>query len=101
MVWPPLPAWAGLPAARSNILWVVAEDAAATYYGPYGDPLARTPTFDRIAREGILFELAYSTSVACAPTRASIITGTFAPSVGTHQMPSNVPRPSSFAPALA
>ncbi|MBL9202147.1 MAG: sulfatase [Opitutaceae bacterium] len=79
--------------ARPNILWLVAEDAAATYYSAYGDPLARTPTFDRIAREGILYERAYSTSAVCAPTRASIITGMFAPSVGTHHMRSNVPMP--------
>ncbi len=78
---------------RPNILWVVAEDAAATFYGPYGDPLARTPTFDRLAKDGIVFERAYSTSAVCAPTRASIITGMFAPSLGTQHMRSNVPLP--------
>ncbi len=82
------------PVGKPNILWLVAEDAAATFYGPYGDPLARTPTFDRIARDGILYERAYSTSAVCAPTRASIITGMFAPSLGTQHMRSNVPMPS-------
>jgi arylsulfatase A-like enzyme len=81
------------PATKPNILWLVAEDAAAIFYGPYGDPLARTPTFDRLAREGILYERAYSTSAVCAPTRASIITGMYAPSVGTQHMRSNVPMP--------
>ncbi len=81
------------PAARPNILWVVAEDAAAFYYGPYGDPLARTPTFDRLAKDGIVFERAYSTSAVCAPTRASIITGMYAPALGTQHMRCNVPMP--------
>ena len=80
--------------SKPNILWIVAEDAAATFYGPYGDPLARTPTFDRLAKDGIVFERAYSTSAVCAPTRASIITGMYAPSLGTHHMRSTVPMPS-------
>jgi arylsulfatase A-like enzyme len=88
---------AATPAAkpdRPNILWVVAEDYTANFAGPYGDPLARTPTIDRLAREGIVFEKAYSTSAVCAPTRASIITGMFATALGTQHMRSNVPMPS-------
>ena len=78
---------------RPNILWVVAEDNTYNYVSAYGDPLARTPNFDRLAKEGILFERAYSTSAVCAPTRASIITGMFAPALGTQHMRSNVPMP--------
>ncbi len=79
--------------ARPNILWVVNEDHSYNYAGAYGDPLARTPNFDRLAKDGVLFERAYSTSAVCAPTRASIITGMFAPSLGTQHMRSNVPMP--------
>lgn len=81
-------------ADRPNILWVVTEDSSYTFIGAYGDPLARTPNFDRLAKDGILFERAYSTSAVCAPTRASIITGMYAPSLGTQHMRSNVPMPS-------
>jgi arylsulfatase A-like enzyme len=80
-------------AARPNILWVVTEDNSWYFVGAYGDPLARTPNFDRLAKEGVLFERAYSTSAVCAPTRASLITGMFAPSLGTQHMRSNVPMP--------
>lgn len=83
-----------LSAARPNILWVVTEDNTASYVGAYGDPLAHTPVFDRLAKDGIVFERAYSTSAVCAPTRASIITGMYAPSLGTQHMRSNVPLPS-------
>lgn len=82
------------PADRPNILWVVTEDNSYNFVSAYGDPLARTPHFDRVAKDGILFEKAYSTSAVCAPTRASIITGMFAPSLGTQHMRSNVPMPS-------
>jgi N-sulfoglucosamine sulfohydrolase len=80
-------------AAKPNILWVVTEDNNYRFVGAYGDPLARTPNFDRLAKNGILFEHANSTSAVCAPTRASIITGMFAPSLGTQHMRSNVPMP--------
>jgi arylsulfatase A-like enzyme len=73
---------------------LVTEDNSATFVGAYGDPLARTPHFDRLAKEGVLYERAYSPSAVCAPSRASIITGMFAPSLGTHHMRSNVPMPS-------
>lgn len=80
-------------APRPNILWLVAEDFYYKFAGAYGDPLARTPTFDRLAKDGILYERANSTSAVCAPTRASIITGMYAPSLGTQHMRSNVPMP--------
>jgi len=80
-------------ASRPNILWLVTEDNSASLVGGYGNPLARTPVFDRLAREGILFERAYSTSAVCAPTRASLITGVYAPSLGTQHMRSRVPMP--------
>lgn len=79
--------------SRPNILWVVNEDHSANYAEGYGDPLAHTPNFARLARGGILFERAYSTSAVCAPTRASIITGMYAPTLGTQHMRSVVPMP--------
>lgn len=80
-------------APRPNILWVVSEDNSANFVSGYGDPLARTPHIERLAKDGILFERAYSTSAVCAPTRASIITGMTAPTLGTQHMRSNVPMP--------
>lgn len=81
-------------ATRPNILWVVTEDHATTYVGAYGNPIARTPVFDRLAKGGILFTHAYAPAPVCAPCRASMITGMFAPSLGTQHMRSNVPMPS-------
>ena len=43
--------------------------------GCYGDPLAKTPNLDRLAREGALMESAYCTSPICVPSRMSMLTG--------------------------
>ena len=59
---------------RPNILWLVSEDCPPRL-GPYGDPLARTPNLDALAREGTVFEAAFATSPVCAPSRFSILTG--------------------------
>lgn len=73
-------------ADRPNILWLVSEDNVFTTVGVYGDPLARTPNVDVLAKGGIVFERCYSTSAVCAPTRSSIITGRFANGMGTQHM---------------
>jgi len=40
-----------------------------------GDPTVRTPTFDRVACEGILFTHAFCDAPSCAPSRSAILTG--------------------------
>lgn len=71
---------------RPNILWLMSEDLSPRGLA-FGDPLARTPTIDRLAREGVLFENAFCTSPVCAPSRFSLITGVYATSCGpAHQM---------------
>lgn len=67
-------------ADRPNILWLVSEDNT-TLLGCYGDPLAKTPTLDKLAREGVLYENCFAQPV-CAPSRFTLITGTFAASSG-------------------
>jgi arylsulfatase A-like enzyme len=74
-----LPTVAAAP-ERPNILWLVSEDNT-TLLGCYGDPLARTPTLDKLAREGVLFERCFAQPV-CASSRFTLITGTFAVSSG-------------------
>ncbi|MEO0514384.1 MAG: sulfatase [Planctomycetota bacterium] len=58
---------------RPNILFVIADDAS--HYSAYGHTFVKTPCFDRIAEEGILFNNAFTTNPKCGPSRASILTG--------------------------
>ena len=59
---------------RPNILFCIADDASLDF-GAYGCTWTTTPTFDRIAKEGFLFNRAYTPNAKCAPSRAIILTG--------------------------
>lgn len=60
---------------RPNILFCIADDWGWPHAGAYGDPVVKTPTFDRIAKEGALFQHAHVSSPSCTPCRNSILTG--------------------------
>jgi arylsulfatase A-like enzyme len=62
---------------KPNILFLIADDWSFPHAGIYGDPLVRTPTFDRLAAEGALFINAYTASPSCSPSRASILNGRY------------------------
>lgn len=70
---------------RPNILWLVTEDISP-YLSFYGDSTALTPNLDRLAKEGVVYTSAFSTSGVCAPSRSAIITGMYASSIGTDNM---------------
>ncbi|WP_273565525.1 sulfatase-like hydrolase/transferase [Maribacter halichondriae] len=59
---------------RPNILVIMFDDAGLDM-SAYGSTYVKTPAFDAIAKEGILFNRAYTPNAKCAPSRASIITG--------------------------
>lgn len=72
-------------ASRPNILWLVSEDND-TLLGCYGDRLAKTPTLDKLAREGIVYERCFAMPV-CAPSRFTLISGMYPTTCGpAHQM---------------
>ena len=60
---------------RPNILFCIADDQSFPHAGAYGCDWVRTPSFDRIARQGILFNRAYTPNAKCAPSRSCIVTG--------------------------
>jgi arylsulfatase A-like enzyme len=57
-----------------NILLAIADDWGP-HAGAYGTPWVKTPAFDRVAREGVLFRNAYTPMAKCAPSRAILLTG--------------------------
>jgi N-sulfoglucosamine sulfohydrolase len=70
----PLPA-RGEEAKRPNILFALADDWGYGHAGAYGCPWVKTPAFDRVAQQGLLFTHAFTPNAKCAPSRACILTG--------------------------
>lgn len=60
---------------RPNILLVIADDWSFGHAGAYGCEWIKTPAFDRVAREGVLFSHAFTNNPKCSPCRASLLTG--------------------------
>ena len=67
---------------RTNILFALADDwswpnASIAYELSFrgSDSVIKTPTFDRIAKEGLLFTNAFCNAPTCSPSRSSILTG--------------------------
>jgi arylsulfatase A-like enzyme len=60
---------------RPNILFCIADDWGWPHAGAYGAKWINTPSFDRIAREGVLFNHCFTSNPKCSPCRATILTG--------------------------
>lgn len=62
-------------AERPNILLAISDDQSWPHASAYGSKMVSTPHFDRIAREGVLFNNAFAASPGCSPSRAALLTG--------------------------
>jgi|GEM_PF-600106 len=60
---------------QANILFALADDWSYPHASAYGCRWVRTPAFDRVAEQGLLFTHAYTPNAKCAPARAAIVTG--------------------------
>ncbi|MBK6673646.1 MAG: sulfatase-like hydrolase/transferase [Proteobacteria bacterium] len=65
------------PAARPNIVWIMADDLGFADVGFTGQRAFATPNIDRIAREGLFLRQSYSNSAVCSATRTGLITGRY------------------------
>ena len=62
-------------AQRPNILFAISDDQSFPHTRAYGCQWVKTPAFDRVAKQGLLFMRAYTPNAKCAPSRACILTG--------------------------
>lgn len=60
---------------KPNILLITADTFRCDALRCMGSSFARSPNLDRLAREGVVFEEAYTASPVCAPARCSLLTG--------------------------
>jgi len=62
---------------RPNVVFFLVDDLGQRDVGCYGSQFYETPAIDQLAKEGMLFDNAYSTCHVCSPSRASILTGKY------------------------
>ena len=68
---------------KPNILWLTYEDTSPQFIGCYGNKQAHTPNIDRMAKEGVRFDAAYSTGAVSSASRFCLITGVRPSGMGT------------------
>lgn len=61
---------------RPNIVFILLDNLGQEWLGCYGSDEKRTPTIDRLAREGVRFRHCY-TPVVCGPSRIVLLTGRY------------------------
>jgi arylsulfatase A-like enzyme len=66
---------AAATASRPNVLFIIADDASRHFGEAYGCSWVKTPNIDRLTRQGLVFDNAYTPTSKCAPSRAAILTG--------------------------
>lgn len=62
---------------RPNIVVVMPDQQRADTLGCYGNRFTLTPNLDRLAREGVVLERAFTPFPVCTPARASMWTGLY------------------------
>ena len=60
-----------------NVLIVIADDLNKDSVGVYGNKDVKTPNIDLLANEGMRFNLAFTSTAMCAPTRQQMYTGLY------------------------
>lgn len=65
------------PAARPNLIVVMADDLGYEGLSCFGNPHFKTPELDRMAAEGMRFTDFHSSGTVCSPTRAGLLTGRY------------------------
>jgi arylsulfatase A-like enzyme len=62
---------------KPNIVFVFADQLRYTAMGCCGNEIVKTPNFDRMASQGIIFDNCCANHPLCSPYRANLITGKY------------------------
>lgn len=69
--------FAAAPAAKPNIIFILADDLGIDGVSCYGADKRKTPNIDKLAASGTRFETCYAAPV-CGPSRCLLMTGRYA-----------------------
>ena len=83
-----------------NIVWLTTEDNSPQYMKLYNGDGVAMPAIEKLAKEGIVFDNAFSNAPVCSVARSTLITGCYAPRIFTqfHRRTRHVPLPEGVMP---
>lgn len=70
---------------KPNIIFYFSDQQRADTAGCYGQKLPVTPNLDSVAKEGTLFENAFTCQPVCGPMRACLQSGVYATQIGCYR----------------
>ena len=71
---------------QPNVLFILADDLGINALNCYGNPIVESPNIDRLYKQGMHFTNGYSNDPTCAPSRAAILTGQYAPRTNIYRV---------------
>jgi len=82
-------------ADKPNFLWLISEDNSVHYLDLFDPNGTRTPNIEKLAKNGVIFERAFSNSPVCSVARTTLITSCYGPRIGTqyHRRSAMAPMP--------
>jgi arylsulfatase A-like enzyme len=81
------------PTRKPNIILIFADDLGWKDVGYQGSDFYETPNIDRLAKQGMVFRSGYAAAGNCAPSRASMLSGTYTPRHGVYAVGSTTRGP--------
>jgi N-acetylglucosamine-6-sulfatase len=86
---------------KPNIIYIMSDDHTTQAFGIYGSRLAGlnpTPTLDKIANEGIIFNNCFVNNAICTPSRAAILSGQHSQANGVLDLEGALPMEKQYLP---
>ncbi|SDX90316.1 Arylsulfatase A [Lutibacter oricola] len=86
---------------QPNIIYIMSDDHTTQGFGIYGSRLASlnpTPTLDKIANEGIIFDNCFVNNSICTPSRAAILSGQHSQANGVLDLEGELPMDHQYLP---
>lgn len=81
--------------SQPNILFIMADQMAASALPVYGHPVVKAPNLEKLAEQGVVFDSAYCNSPLCAPSRYTLMTGQLPSKIGAYdnaaEFPADIP----------
>jgi len=67
---------------RLNVLFIISDDLGSQSLGIYGNQQCQSPNIDKLANSGFHFSRTYTQYPVCGPSRAALMSGMYAQSIG-------------------